>query len=205
MSDKKKKLSRIELEKSNQFLQMIQDSAGYALISGDVNGLIKSFNKKAEEMLEYKASELIDKQTPAIFHDLDEVVKRSQEFSELLGEKIEPGFDTFICHSRLGLVNEFEWTYISKSGRRFPVLLNITALRDEAGELVGFLGVAKDITHRKKQESDLLKAKVEAEKALMIKSEFLANMSHEIRTPMNGIIGLTNLLLDSITKEDNRE
>jgi signal transduction histidine kinase/CheY-like chemotaxis protein/HPt (histidine-containing phosphotransfer) domain-containing protein len=39
---------------------------------------------------------------------------------------------------------------------------------------------------------------MQAEVANMAKSEFLANMSHEIRTPMNAIIGLTDLMLDTV-------
>jgi len=51
-----------------------------------------------------------------------------------------------------------------------------------------------DITERKKNESELQKAKEKAEESDRLKSAFLANMSHEIRTPMNGIVGFANLL-----------
>jgi two-component system sensor histidine kinase/response regulator len=70
-------------------------------------------------------------------------------------------------------------------------------LRNEAGRIIGIVGVSRDITDRVKSEAEVRKARETAEAANRAKSEFLANMSHEIRTPMNGVIGMTDLLLDT--------
>ena len=71
----------------------------------------------------------------------------------------------------------------------------MSPLRDQAGRLLGLLGISRDITQRKKQEEALRAAMEAAEAATHSKSDFLANMSHEIRTPMNAIIGLSHLVL----------
>jgi len=69
-----------------------------------------------------------------------------------------------------------------------------TPFYDPTGKIVGILGIARDISVRKKNELEIIKAKEQAEAATLMKSQFLANMSHEIRTPMNGILGFLELL-----------
>ncbi|TVM19277.1 hypothetical protein DPQ33_02645 [Oceanidesulfovibrio indonesiensis] len=86
------------------------------------------------------------------------------------------------------------WT----SSRAVPV-------RGENGEVVEWFGAASDVTERKRIEEDLSRAKQEADRASQAKSEFLANMSHEIRTPLTGLLGMTDLLLDSLKIEKNIE
>ncbi|MEC7277401.1 MAG: PAS domain-containing protein [Bdellovibrionota bacterium] len=134
-----------ELEASLSFLKNIQDNASHAIISTDKEGLITSFNKRAEEIYGYSAKEVIGIVTPSIFHSESEVIQRSIEFSEKLDCAIAPGMDTLVCHTNNGLENSFEWTGVHKDGTEFPMVLSITSLMSENGETIGYLGLVQHI------------------------------------------------------------
>lgn len=83
-----------------------------------------------------------------------------------------------------------------------------TPIFDTSKKLIGLLGFGRNVTTRYTIESELRKTQIDLEKAVgeandanQHKGDFLARMSHEIRTPMNAIVGLTNIILQSL---DNR-
>jgi len=131
------------------------DAADYCIISTDTEGVIATFNKKAEQMLGYSADELIGKETPKVIHDPDEVQAYAEILSNELGEAVKPGFEVFVRKARDGVIDEREWTYLHKNGSSVPVYLSVTALRSVSGEIIGFLGIATDLTERKAMLANL--------------------------------------------------
>lgn len=99
------------------------------------------------------------------------------------------------------------------------VLFNGSVYKDEQGNVLGAVVVARDITEQKRIEKELIEAKVfaelatgiaeeatrKAEDAARSKQQFLSNMSHEIRTPMNAIIGFTKVMLKTDLSAKQKE
>jgi diguanylate cyclase (GGDEF)-like protein/PAS domain S-box-containing protein len=133
----------------------ILQSANLSIIATDESGLILSFNPAAERMLGYRAEEVLGQQTPALFHDPQEVIERARYLSGVNNQPVAPGFDVFVAQARRGVAEEREWTYIRKDGQRLTVLLSVTAIHSAEGNIRGFLGIAADISERKRQEKKL--------------------------------------------------
>lgn len=194
------------LEDANILQTMILKSANYLIIVTDAKGIIRVFNPAAEKMLGYTAAEMIDTKTPAIIHDHAEVLAWSEKMSKEFGHKVEPGFESFVIRAKnYKKADENEWTFIHKNGTRFPVRLSVTAIWNAFGDVVGYLGIAYDLSAEHEIRSHLVTAKQTALDVAQAKSDFLANMSHEIRTPMNGVIGLTDLLLQTPLNDKQKD
>jgi len=141
-----------QLRAANARQQAILNGANYSIIYTDIEGTIQKINAAAERMLGYSAEEMTGKMNPTYIHVHDEIAQRAAELSRELDEGIEPGFEVFIAMAREGRVDERQWTYVRKDGTRFPVLLSMTAIRDNDGEIIGYLGVASDISERFQSE-----------------------------------------------------
>ena len=144
-----------QLRKSNLLLNNVLDSASeVSIIATDTDGLITLFNRGAERMLGYTAEEMIGLQNPAILHLAEEVAARSEMLSEEAGYPVE-GFRVFVHKPERDGAETREWTYVHKSGQHLKVSLAVTAMRDTQGSVVGYLGIALDITQRKIAEKRL--------------------------------------------------
>ena len=119
---------------------------------------------------------------------------RAQALSLELATPITPGFEALAFKASRGIEDIYELTYICKDGSRFPAIVSITALRDDYGDIIGYLLIGTDNSVRKQVELELNNAMAIAEKANLAKSDFLSSMSHELRTPLSAILGFAQLM-----------
>jgi PAS domain S-box-containing protein len=139
----------------------IFNSANFSSIATDAQGVIQIFNVGAERMLGYTAADVVDKITPANISDPQEVIERAAQLSLELDASIAPGFEALVFKASRGIEDIYELTYIRKDGSRFPAIVSVTALRDAADIIIGYLLIGTDNTARKQ---------VEAEQALLDQS-----------------------------------
>ena len=177
----------------------ILTSPSFAIIATDERGTIQLFNVGAERMLGYVAAEVVNKITPSDIHDSREVMERANALSIELAANIAPGFEALAFKASRTIEDVLQRTYIRKDGSRFPGVVSITALRDDYGEiigylLIGYLLIGTDNSARKRVDSELSAALSAAEKANLATSEFQSNMSHELRTPLNSVLGFAQFL-----------
>ncbi|MFZ2307187.1 MAG: PAS domain S-box protein [Rhodoferax sp.] len=200
------------LVKANALQNAIFNSANFSSIATDTQGVIQIFNVGAEHMLGYTAAEVMNTVTPADLSDPTELVARAQALTQELQTEITPGFEALVFKASRGIEDIYELTYIRKDGTRLPAMVSVTALRDAAGTIIGYLLIGTDNSVRKQLDAErslldktlqiknieLEAARLVADKANLAKSEFLSNMSHELRSPLNAILGFAQLMESSV-------
>ncbi len=188
------------LLKAGALQSAIFNSANFSSIATDEKGVIQIFNVGAERMLGYTAAEVMNKITPADISDPQEVIARAKALSAELGTKIAPGFDALVFKASRGIEDIYELTYIRKDDSRFPAIVSVTALRDEQGEIIGYLLIGTDNTARKQVEAErmVLDQRVR-DQQFYTRSLIESNIDALITTDPRGIITDVNKQMEALT------
>lgn len=164
-------LNRTTVAKS--YVDNIIASMGDPLFVVNSDGRIRLANKRSRDLLGYKEQDLAGK---CIIDLLDE------DEGVLLGEEVEGG-----------TVGDLEATCFSKDGKRIPVLVSKSTLRDEEGQTQGAVYVVHDITERKAAEEQRQRL-IELARKNSELERFTYTVSHDLKSPLVTIQGFLGLV-----------
>ncbi len=136
---------RKRVEVMRHRMAAVVESSDDAIVTKDLNGIIRTWNRGAERLFGYSAAEMIGESIlllvpPELREEEHQILDRLRR-----GERIE----------------HYETQRLAKDGRRRDISLTVSPIRDAAGQIVGASKVGRDVTARKRAEADLRRSEEE--------------------------------------------
>jgi PAS domain S-box-containing protein len=160
-----------EFETDARRFTAIVESSDDAIISKALDGTITSWNPAAERLFGYAAEEIIGKPISVLMPP-----ERQDDMEAILG-RIRRG----------ERVEHYETVRIAKNGRRIDVSLSVSPVKDSTGRIIGAAKIARDISERRRAESERERLLREAQEGVQLRDIFLSVAGHELRTPLNAL------------------
>jgi PAS domain S-box-containing protein len=186
-------------DQASRQLAAIVESSDDAIISKDLNGIITSWNRAAEQLFGYAAEEAVGKSITLLIPP-----DRHNEEPGIL-ERVRRG----------ERIDHYETVRQRKDGSLLDISLTVSPIRDDLGNIIGASKIARDITQRKlieealrQSEERLRQQAQELEQQLIMSGrlvslgEVTASMAHEFNNPLGIIIGFVEDLMSAIAPTD---
>ncbi|OHC71023.1 MAG: hypothetical protein A3H93_18440 [Rhodocyclales bacterium RIFCSPLOWO2_02_FULL_63_24] len=175
-----RKQSQARLREALRFKESMLNAVPLGVIATTPDGFITRFNPAAERMLGYTAEEMVGHASVAMLHDPEELAARAGGLPSATVRDSNTDFAVLVDKAQRNEVNQNEWTMVRKDGSRFPALVSSVALRDDAGAVMGFLGVGLDITERKRGEEQLREMAASLEEKVSTRTRQLRAVSAQL-------------------------
>lgn len=161
-------------------LQALLAGTRDSVIVTDASGAIVSWNAGAKALWGYEAEEMIGR-TPALLYQ----------------EQARSEFERNLTGIAEGAPYEGEWKGTRKDGSEIWCDVTTTAVRGDDGQLIGFVGIARDTSHRHRYE-ERLRGQLEGN------DQLIAFVSHDLRSPLQTVMLSAGLLARDMTGADER-
>ncbi len=159
-------------EEARRHLAAIVESSEDAIVSKDLTGMVRSWNREAECLFGYSPAEMI-----------------GQPIRKIIPPELQEDEDRILATIARGeRIEHFETVRVAKDGRRIDVALTISPIRDENGRIVGASKIARDITQKKQTEQAL-----RISERLASVGRLAATIAHEINNPLETVANLLYL------------
>src|SRR5664280_1762240 len=181
---------RRRLREKMRLLSHTMESLAECVSITDTEDRIIFVNKAFEELYGYRQEELIDKNISIVSSPNND----PQLIRSILPATIDGGWRGEVINRR-------------KDGTEFPVLMATSKVVDDNGEVVALVGVATDITERRKLDLQLKKYSDELKVSNDAKDKLFSIISHDLRSPFNSMLGFFNLLseqYDDISEDERK-
>ena len=188
----RKRMER-ELKEANEFLMNLIESSVDGIIVTNTKGDILIFNKGAEDILGYKAEEVVGK-----MHIRN--IYQPGVAKEVMDKLRSPDF------GGVGKLNSFPIFHRRKDGEMIEGDLSASIIYDEDGKEIASIGIFKDLRERLRMERELQKmqeALLQSEK-LAAMGRLTSQIAHELNNPIYGIMNTLELLKTEIPPESKR-
>jgi len=171
---------RKQAEERLRQLASIVESTEDAVISTDVNGVVRIWNEAAVQLFGYSAREA-----------------QGRNISFITTSEDHDAFLQYIARAQLGDSQRFEGWIASKDDKRIAVSVTASPVRNDNGVVSGVSAIIRDLTERRLLEEQLRQSqKLEALGALA------GGIAHDFNNLLNVILGYGELALERL-KDDN--
>ncbi|NIP44579.1 MAG: PAS domain S-box protein [candidate division Zixibacteria bacterium] len=170
-----------ELKKNRDYLEGIVESSADIIITVNASDKIQTINVGAENVLGYKRMDVIGKPVEMLFADPND---RRAAIDKLRFTD--------------SVVN-YETQFVTKDGRVKDVLLTLSRLHNPSGEVIGTIGISKDITELKRLQDQLIKSQ-----RFAAIGQVFTGIQHSMKNMLNACKGGAYMVKVGLAKDDKK-